>query len=50
MSQRESEFSEKGIIPWEIFKNKYSLTDWEHFKWVQLIDRCSAKGVARYNK
>ena len=24
--------SEKGIIPWEIFKNKYSLTDREHFK------------------
>ena len=31
-------FREKGIIPWEIFKKKYSLTDWEHFKWVQLID------------
>ena len=30
--------SEKGIIPWEIFKNKYSLTDREYFKWVQLID------------
>ena len=30
--------SEKGIIPWEIFKNKYSLTDREHFKWVQLTD------------
>ena len=30
--------SEKGIIPWEIFKSKYSLTDREHFKWVQLID------------
>ena len=30
--------SEKGIIPWEIFKNKYPLTDREHFKWVQLID------------
>ena len=31
-------FSEKEIIPWEIFKNKCSLTDREHFKWVQLID------------
>ena len=31
-------FSEKAIIPWEMFKNKYSLTDREHFKWVQLID------------
>ena len=31
-------FSEKGIIPWDIFKNKYSLTYREHFKWVQLID------------
>ena len=30
--------SEKGIIPWEIFKNKYSPTDREHFKLVQLID------------
>ena len=30
--------SEKGIILWEIFKNKYSLTDREHFKWVQLIN------------
>ena len=29
--------SEKEI-PWEMFKNKYSLTDWEHFKRVQLID------------
>ena len=27
--------SEKGIIPWKIFKNRYSLTDREHFKWVQ---------------
>ena len=33
--------SEKGIIPWEIFKNKYSLTDREHFKKVQLIDAVS---------
>ena len=30
--------SEKGIIPWEIFKNNFSLTDREHPKWVQLID------------
>ena len=30
--------SEKRIIPWEIFKNKYSLRDREHFKCVQLID------------
>ena len=30
--------SEKEIIPWEIFKNKYSLTDREHFEWFQLID------------
>ena len=30
--------SEKGVITWEIFKNKYSLTDREHFKWVQLTD------------
>ena len=29
--------SEKGVIPREIFKNKYSLTDWDHFKSVQLI-------------
>ena len=32
---------EKGIIPWEIFKNKYSLTDREHFKWAQLTDAVS---------
>ena len=30
--------SEKGIMLWEIFKSKYSLTDREHFKWVQLVD------------
>ena len=30
--------SEKSIIHWEIFKNKYSLTDREHFKCVELID------------
>ena len=30
--------SEKGIIPWKVFKNKYSQTGREHFKWVQLID------------
>ena len=30
--------SEKGIIPWEILKNKYFLTGLEHLKWVQLID------------
>ena len=30
--------SEKGIIPWEIFKNKYSLTDRDYFKWVQLTE------------
>ena len=28
----------KGLSSSEIFKNKYSLTDREHFKWVQLID------------
>ena len=30
--------SEKGIIPWKKFNNKYSLKEREHFKWVQLID------------
>ena len=43
--------SEKGIIPWEIFKSKYSLTDREHFKWVQLIDAVSKvwKDIIRSN-
>ena len=36
-------FSEKAIIPWEIFKNKYSLTNREYFKWVQLTDAVPKK-------